>query len=346
MSNNDEKSVDKGVKPEIKGMASVLKDYSKEDTQSPDEDVSTVEKSVGKGDVTQDAAEIEGAGIKEELDDSSSIPSGKLDENLSGNVLGGTEGAESQESERFDGNKAEEQQLKPSKGLLKKIDDALVPSVDVIGRDGEDKISPEDDLKKSIRPAVRFGLSVLLIGLLFFVVWGGTAPLDSAAIAPGYVVLSGKKKSIQHLEGGIIREIMIKDGDVVKKGDIIMKLEDHRSKADLFSLQEQLYSQQAIEDRLDAERDGMEEVKFDEHILMYDDPEVQKVIKTQQSLFETRGLALKGKLEVLQQRVLQKKRGGIWVEISVRCGEIPNRSYQGRVKKYGAIAKKRSREAF
>ena len=168
-------------------------------------------------------------------------------------------------------------------------------------------LSPEEDLKLSIRPAIKFGAIILFICFSFFILWGGFAPLDNAAIAPGHIVLSGNNKSIQHLEGGIIREIMVSDGDTVQKGQILLKLEDHQAKVNLLSLKEQLYAYQAIEDRLIAERDNEDEIKFDTNVLMYDDPEVQKVIKTQRFLFNTRSLAIKGKVEVMQQRILQKK---------------------------------------
>src|ERR1700716_122840 len=91
-------------------------------------------------------------------------------------------------------------------------------------------------------------------------VWSTFAPLESAAIAFGTVESESSRKTIQHLEGGIIREILVADGDVVRAGQTLISLEDTKARAEAQSLQGQLWDATAREARLPAEPRGEERV--------------------------------------------------------------------------------------
>jgi HlyD family secretion protein len=120
--------------------------------------------------------------------------------------------------------------------------------------------------------------------------WSTVAPLESAAIAVGTVESESSRKTIQHLEGGIIREILVADGDVVRAGQTLISLEDTKARAEAESLQGQLWDATAREARLRAEQDGEERVSFPAKLetARNANPSVATVLAGQQSIFETR----------------------------------------------------------
>ena len=97
-----------------------------------------------------------------------------------------------------------------------------------------------------------FGMIVIALFLGGFGVWAAFAPLQSAAIAPGVVSVSGKRKKVQHLEGGIVSNILVEEGDTVTAGQTLVVLDDTQADA-LFSLhQGQFRSAAALKARLEA----------------------------------------------------------------------------------------------
>ncbi|MEH2535588.1 HlyD family secretion protein [Bradyrhizobium sp. AZCC 1588] len=120
--------------------------------------------------------------------------------------------------------------------------------------------------------------------------WSTYAPLESAAIAVGTVESESSRKTIQHLEGGIIREILVADGDIVRAGQTLISLEDTKARADAQSLQGQLWEATAREARLQAEQRGEERVSFPARLEMAQmaSPSVADVLAGQQAIFETR----------------------------------------------------------
>src|ERR1700694_782778 len=120
--------------------------------------------------------------------------------------------------------------------------------------------------------------------------WSTFAPLESAAIAYGTVESESSRKTIQHLEGGIIGEILVADGDIVHAGQILISLEDTKARAEAESLQGQLWDATAREARLQAEQHGEERVSFPAKLetARNANPSVATVLAGQQSIFETR----------------------------------------------------------
>lgn len=114
------------------------------------------------------------------------------------------------------------------------------------------------------------GIAPVMVGAagiigLFFVVFGGwaaLAPLKSAAIAPGVVAVESNRKTIKHLEGGIVAEIGVRDGDVVKAGQTLVRLDDTQARVTLKRLKGRMIAARALVARLVAERDGNERVVF------------------------------------------------------------------------------------
>lgn len=165
--------------------------------------------------------------------------------------------------------------------------------------------NPAKDLKRQIHPPIKFAFVVIGIALGIFVFWGIIAPLDSAAVAPGFITLSGNRKTIQHLEGGVIEKILVKDGDTVLEGQELITLNDAAAKARVQIILSQLRTAKATENRLLAEKDRKPSVNYNDDIFDRTIPEVQKIINTQNELFETRTGSLKNKLDILSQKIVQ-----------------------------------------
>ena len=107
-----------------------------------------------------------------------------------------------------------------------------------------------------------FGIVVIVVFLGGFGAWAGFAPLERAAIAQGVVSVSGKRKTVQHLEGGIVAGILVKEGGVVTAGQALVVLDDTRARASFSLLQAQHRSAAALEARLQAERDGLDAIRW------------------------------------------------------------------------------------
>ena len=146
-------------------------------------------------------------------------------------------------------------------------------------------------------------LSVTPSSSLAFVVLGGWAaitPLGSAVVASGVVTTEGNKKTIQHLEGGIVKEILIREGQHVDAGEVILRMDDTAPGANLEIYRNQLYAAVARETRLAAELAGTETVQFpDELTAVSDDPIAAKAIEDQVAQFKERRASLEGQVSIL-----------------------------------------------
>ncbi len=169
------------------------------------------------------------------------------------------------------------------------------------------RVKIEADLKKQIYPAVRFALIVLATTLGIFVVWGGTAPLDSATIATGHVVLSGNRQIVQHYEGGVIEKILVNDGDEVVQGQDLVVLNPSNAKFGVEGTLSHLRTAIVSEQRLIAEERGDDKIDFSNELLDRNDQEVQRLIANQQHLFETRRKLIEGRVNILNQQIVQKQ---------------------------------------
>lgn len=155
------------------------------------------------------------------------------------------------------------------------------------------------------RPLVVGGI-IILVTFFGFGLWAAIAPIDSAAIAPGFLTVQSSRRTIQHLEGGIVQEIFAKDGMTVKAGDVLIRLDETRAKAQTDILLADLHSQLATEARLLAERDGLPAPIFPEELLKnQSNATISAIITGQKNVFDTRMNALSGQKSILQQRVGQ-----------------------------------------
>ena len=137
--------------------------------------------------------------------------------------------------------------------------------------------------------------------------WSTFAPLESAAIAVGVVEAESSRKTVQHLEGGIIRQILVADGDAVRAGQTLVRLDGTRAEVEVQSLRGQLWDAEAREGRLQSEQHGDERVLFSTELqkAATGDPSAAAVMMSQQSIFETRRQVHQSQLAVIREKKLQ-----------------------------------------
>jgi HlyD family type I secretion membrane fusion protein len=157
------------------------------------------------------------------------------------------------------------------------------------------------------RTPIVAGLWIMLWLAAVILVWGALAPIDSAVVARGSVVLSSNRKTVQHLEGGIVNEIFVKEGDKVVAGQKLLTLTNSAADTSRDTLREQLFDMRASEARLGAIRDGLDTIAFDDEITEASkaNPVVAKIVATQNSLFGSEKEAEQAKVSAFNQRIAQ-----------------------------------------
>jgi len=156
------------------------------------------------------------------------------------------------------------------------------------------------------RGTMLFGFAA--IGIFFggFAAWSAFAPLSEAAIAPGMIKVEGTRRTIQHFEGGIVREILVRDGDRVRVGQVLVRLDDIRTGADLETLRSQRWSFMAQDARLSAELADRDTIAFPPDLLGADEPRARDAIAGQQAVFVARRASLVAQISVQEARIGQQ----------------------------------------
>jgi HlyD family secretion protein len=148
-------------------------------------------------------------------------------------------------------------------------------------------------------------------------VWASVAKLDKAVVAVGYVETESSRKTIQHFEGGMVHEILVKEGEHVAEGQVLFRLQQVQAEASREMVQNQLDSGLALEARLIAERDHAGQIAWPQQLLEREhDPVVAGVMSDQSKQFTERQASLSDQVKVLEARVeeLQKEIEGIEIE--------------------------------
>jgi type I secretion membrane fusion protein, HlyD family len=151
--------------------------------------------------------------------------------------------------------------------------------------------------------AVKFGLWILALGFGGFVAWAAFAPLDEGVPAPGVVTVESKRKRIDHLTGGTVEKIAVREGQQVHEGDELIVLDEVQTKAALNATESQWRIMAAAEARLHAERDGARAVVFPAALHESQAPETRSIMRAQVHLFESRRAALSGELRMIEASV-------------------------------------------
>jgi HlyD family type I secretion membrane fusion protein len=155
---------------------------------------------------------------------------------------------------------------------------------------------------------ILLGFAIIAFCIGGFSLWAALAPLRGAAVASGSVVVDSKRKSIQHLEGGIVREILVHDGDTVKANQVLIRLDPTQAYAMLQQVTGRYNAAAALVARLTAEETGQSEITFPAALLAQrDDPEVAKLIDGQTGIFKARLDELNSQTQILEQRRAQSE---------------------------------------
>ena len=150
----------------------------------------------------------------------------------------------------------------------------------------------------------RGGVGVVALGLLVLGVWVAQAPLSGAVIAPGFVKVDMNRKVVQHQEGGIIKQILVRDGEHVQQGQILVVIDDVRLDATLDLLRTQHDGERAKAARLEAERALLPEVRFPQELAARrGEPKVAELLQRETALFRARREALDSQIAVLRKQI-------------------------------------------
>lgn len=162
-------------------------------------------------------------------------------------------------------------------------------------------------LPGSARGTILAGTAVVGITFFGFGAWASLAPLASAVVAPATVVVEGRKRVVQHYEGGIVSEIHVMEGDTVRRGDVLFRLDPVQALARAERLRSQLDARRALAARLAAERDGRDSVSYPEDLLerARTDGLVAAALGRERDLLAERNRSLEGQVELLRQKVTQ-----------------------------------------
>lgn len=148
------------------------------------------------------------------------------------------------------------------------------------------------------------GLAIIAVTFGVFGLWAAFAPLSSAVVAPGVVTTEFNRQTVQHLEGGIVRKILVHEGDHVAKGQVLFELDPVQAQATLGITRNQLFSLLAKRDRLVAERDNRPALVFSPEVQQASaDPSVAQAMADEQKQFVERRATLQGQVAILEARV-------------------------------------------
>src|SRR6185369_1597749 len=161
-------------------------------------------------------------------------------------------------------------------------------------------------VRESIRRHLLIGMGIVVAVAGGLGGWAATQQISGALIAPGQIVVESNVKKVQHPTGGVVGELRARDGDVVKSGDIVVRLDDTVTKASLAIVTKNLDALQARAARLEAEQRGLDNIAFPQMLLSRaEDPDVKAVIASETKLFDVRVNGRAGQKAQLRERVTQ-----------------------------------------
>ncbi|HEV2504860.1 MAG TPA: HlyD family type I secretion periplasmic adaptor subunit [Mesorhizobium sp.] len=160
-------------------------------------------------------------------------------------------------------------------------------------------------LQEVVRMPVRYGMALAYLFIVGGIAWSALAPMAEGATAAGIVSPDGSRRTVQHLEGGIIKELRVRDGDLVRAGEPLVTLQSTQAAA-LYDLYlEQARTLQATQARLSAEQEDKSEISFPADLLASADERARKIIAGQTLLFNQRRSSLEAQLQILDARKRQ-----------------------------------------
>ncbi|MBC9252540.1 secretion protein HlyD [Pseudomonas alcaligenes] len=158
------------------------------------------------------------------------------------------------------------------------------------------------DIRDATKTA-KFGLWIIAIGLGGFLLWASLAPLAQGVAGQGTVVVAGERKTVQALAGGAVNDILVREGDHVQAGQLLIQLNSVQAQAQLEVALGQWFSAHSSEARLSAERHGLDSILWPDDLLArQDDPRAKRNMELQGTLFETRRAELASRQQIMQNQ--------------------------------------------
>lgn len=166
----------------------------------------------------------------------------------------------------------------------------------------------EAALRRSIRRPLRAGMALIFVFLGGFLAWGSTVPIAGGAVAPGVISPDGNRRTVQHLEGGIIAALPVRDGDKVTVGQPLLVLESLQARTVFNALLHQYHTLLAMQARLMAEQEGRAEMELPAEMRDASlQPESRRIVEQQRAMLATRWAAHDSRVRVLRQRIEQSQ---------------------------------------
>lgn len=154
------------------------------------------------------------------------------------------------------------------------------------------------------RSYTRIGWLILLVGVIGFLIWASFAPLDKGVPMSGTVAKESNRKTVQHQTGGTIQEILVKDGDVVKEGQVLVRMNSITAKAGYDITEGQFLTARATEARLMAEQAGQKAIRFPEELTKQSsNPRVAEMMMLQTQLLSSRQTSLQNELAGVDENI-------------------------------------------
>ena len=164
---------------------------------------------------------------------------------------------------------------------------------------------PNSGIDMDVGKPARWGMWLVMAGFGGFLAWSWLAPLDAGVVATGTVQVTSNRKAVQHLTGGTVEAILVREGDLVSKGQEVVRLDALRAVAEQGAVNAQYIVSKTVENRLEAERDGRDTVTFDPELLKRfgNDHRLVAAMDLQQRLLDTRRAGLAGEIGILEENL-------------------------------------------
>jgi HlyD family type I secretion membrane fusion protein len=193
----------------------------------------------------------------------------------------------------------------------------------------------------SVRTIVLIGLGIIGVGFFGLFGWMAFAPLAEGVVAPGRIAIDTNRKTVQHLEGGIVDKILVRDGDKVKKNDILITLDNKQIRARLNALEVRYYSAIAKDARLKSEIAGAKTISFPEALLAKkDEVRIKEIIDTQNAVFQSRHDTIEGRTKIHNNKIKELKERILGLEAEQKSNQEVKAVVQSQLEDFEKLLEK------
>lgn len=174
-------------------------------------------------------------------------------------------------------------------------------------------------------PYILAGLVIVVVMFGGLVAWASVASLSGAVVAPGVMTVYSKRRTVQHYDGGIVAELLVRDGDYVEREQLLIRLDATQTRANLAVIDGQLNVLRIRAARLRSERDGLEKIAIERALSgRAEDPNTAEILDGETQLFAARRDSLRGEEDILTERTeqLREQIGGLEAQLESKAQQI------------------------